>query len=141
MPPEEDDWGREAKQVKLPSQRSLTIQEHVNLGFCHENLAFGPWSFQPAACTYMWRCQNEIQYGVVYLPLGSATAAQAEQIFTFDAFSRQKTSVQYCFTTSLSGCTMNVVGSAIGCAIGTCSKSFGALDDCLALSNNSAGPE
>lgn len=61
-----------------------------------------------------------------------------QQIFTLDAFSLQQTCVQSCFTYDLSGCTTDLVGSAIGCSINSCTLAtgqFGALDSCYCRSD------
>ena len=74
-------------------------------------------------------------FSLFFLPLLSRIAtAQAtpepQQLFTLDALSQQQTCVQYCFTTELSGCTTDVLGSAIGCAVNPCTTPFAALDSC-----------
>lgn len=65
--------------------------------------------------------------------IAAQTTVQPQLIFTLDAFSQQQTCVQSCFTNDLSGCTTDIVGSAIGCAFSSCTLAenrFGALDSC-----------
>lgn len=58
-----------------------------------------------------------------------------------DAFSLQQTCVQYCFTTSLSGCTTDVLAEAIGCSYSACKKPFQAVDDCYCRADLQAAAE
>ncbi|KAI9863869.1 MAG: hypothetical protein M1813_003521 [Trichoglossum hirsutum] len=57
-------------------------------------------------------------------------ASQPQELFSLDAFSLQQTCAQYCFTTSLSGCKTDLLGSAVGCANHPCTSQFAADDSC-----------
>ncbi|KEF60102.1 uncharacterized protein A1O9_04952 [Exophiala aquamarina CBS 119918] len=85
--------------------------------------------------SFSYRLLPHVVILALLLPIITQAQTAYQEIFTLDPFSLQQTCVQYCFTTSLSGCTTDVLADAIGCPYNPCDEPFQAVDDCYCRSD------